>query len=232
MIPVGDRVRSHTFPYVNVLLMSLNISIFVYYAFLLTDLEVSRLFLRWGVIPVELIGWLKEPIVWDGQEILTPVTSMFLHGGWLHLASNMVFLWVFGDNVEDALGHLRYVVFYLLGGVSAVVLHVALNQHSFTPTIGASGAVAAVLGGYLLLYPRAKISVLVLPLWFFGVLSVPSLVVIGVWFLLQLFSGVASIGVSADISSGIAYWAHVGGFVAGAVLIILFRPRRRSTLFR
>ena len=160
------------------------------------------------------------------QIALTPFTSMFIHGGFLHLLGNMIFLWVFGDNVEDAMGHGRYLVFYLLAGLGAAALQVYVDQDSVIPMVGASGAIAGVLGAYLVLYPRATVSVVIPWLWFFGAFPVPAAFLIVFWFLLQLLSGVASLGAT----EGIAFWAHVGGFIAGVVLVWAFRrqkPRRR-----
>jgi membrane associated rhomboid family serine protease len=148
------------------------------------------------------------------------VTAAFLHGGWLHLAGNMVFLWVFGDNVEDALGHVQYAAFYVVSAIGAAFLQVAVDPHSTVPMLGASGAIAGVLAGYLILYPRATVGVLLLP---FFVLPIPAFALIAIWFALQLFTGVAEIG-NTSASSGIAVWAHVGGFLTGLALMLIARP--------
>lgn len=229
MIPVRDSVRARTFPYVNIALIVANVAIFIYYALALSEMEINSLLRDWGVIPAQLIDWLEAPSSGSIEELSTPITSMFLHGGWFHLIGNMIFLWVFGDNVEDALGHIRYLVFYLLGGIGAVALQVYIDQDGIIPMVGASGAIAAVLGGYLVLYPRATVSVLIPWLFFLGTFPVPALALIGLWFLLQLFNGVASIGTAVGVTSGIAYWAHVGGFLAGLLLIVAIRPKRRSS---
>jgi len=146
-----------------------------------------------------------------------------LHGGWLHLAGNMLFLWVFGDNVEDALGHVLYLLFYLLSAAGAAAVEVAFDTDSIVPVVGASGAIAGVLGGYLVLYPRARVGVVVPLLFFLGAIPVPAFLLILAWFALQLVTGVMTIG-DTSVSSGIAVWAHVGGFVTGLAIMLLARP--------
>ena len=227
MIPIGDSTRRRTTPYVNVGIIIACVLVFLY-ELSLSTIDVGRFFQDWGVVPVQLVDWLESPSV--VEEPSTVVTSMFIHGGWLHLIGNMLFLWVFGDNVEDAMGHGRYLVFYLLAGLAATTLQVFIDQESLIPMVGASGAIAGVLGAYLVLYPRATVSVLIPWLWFFGVFPVPAAFLIVFWFLLQLLSGVASLGAAAGVTEGIAFWAHVGGFIAGVVLVGAFRrqkPRRR-----
>lgn len=151
--------------------------------------------------------------------------AMFLHGGWLHIAGNMLFLWIFGNNIEDRLGRIVFPVFYLLGGVAATLLQVAFDPDSVIPSVGASGAIAAVLGAYLVLYPRARVYTLVI-FFFITAIELPAVVVLGAWFVLQLFNGVGGIG--AEVNSGIAYWAHVGGFVFGVAAALLFFRRGTS----
>ena len=227
MIPIGDSARRRTTPYVNVGIIIACVLVFLY-ELSLSTIDVGRFFQDWGVVPVQLVDWLESPSV--VEEPSTVVTSMFIHGGWLHLIGNMLFLWVFGDNVEDAMGHGRYLVFYLLAGLAATALQVFGDQESFIPMVGASGAIAGVLGAYLVLYPRATVSVLIPWLWFFGAFPVPAAFLIVFWFLLQLLSGVATLGAAAGATEGIAFWAHVGGFIAGVVLVWAFRrqkPRRR-----
>ncbi len=228
MIPVGDSTRRRIFPFVNVGIIIACVLVFLY-ELSLSTIDVSRFFQDWGVVPVQLVDWLESPSI--VEEPSTIVTSMFIHGGWLHLIGNMLFLWVFGDNVEDAMGHGRYLVFYLLAGLAAAALQVFIDQESLIPMVGASGAIAGVLGAYLVLYPRATVSVLIPWLWFLGVFPVPAAFLIVFWFLLQLLSGVASLGAAAGVTEGIAFWAHVGGFIAGVVLVGAFRrqkPRRRK----
>ncbi len=228
MIPIGDSTRRRTTPYVNVGIIIACVLVFLY-ELSLSTIDVGRFFQDWGVVPVQLVDWLESPSV--VEEPSTVVTSMFIHGGWLHLIGNMLFLWVFGDNVEDAMGHGRYLVFYLLAGLAATTLQVFIDQESLIPMVGASGAIAGVLGAYLVLYPRATVSVVIPWLWFFGAFPVPAAFLIVFWFLLQLLSGFASLGAASGVTEGIAFWAHVGGFVAGVVLVWVFRrqkPRRRS----
>ncbi|HXG35335.1 MAG TPA: rhomboid family intramembrane serine protease [Dehalococcoidia bacterium] len=233
MFPVSDTLRLRTFPFVNLALILANVAVFVY-ELTLDDVELFRFFLQRGVVPVEIVDWAKSP---SGiTEPSTAVTSMFIHGGWLHLLGNMVFLWVFGDNVEDAMGHLRYLLFYFLSGFGAVALQLYVDQEGVIPLVGASGAIAGVLGAYLVLYPRATVGVIVVWLWFLGALPVPAILLIGFWFILQLFNGIASLGVDAEVAGGVAFWAHVGGFLAGLLLALLlsrFSPQgRRSRLTR
>lgn len=223
MIPVGDSTRRRIIPYVNVGIIAACVLVFVY-ELSLNAFDVNRFFVDWGVIPVRLIDWLESPS--GMEEPATVLTSMFIHGGWLHLIGNMLYLWVFGDNVEDAMGHGRYLLFYLLAGVGAVVLQVFVDQDARIPMVGASGAIAGVLGAYLVLYPRATVTVIIPWLWFFGTFHVPAAFLIVFWFLLQLLSGVAALGTATGITEGIAFWAHVGGFVTGMVLVWVFRRRR------
>ncbi len=224
MIPVGDSTRRRTTPYVNVGIIVACVLVFLY-ELSLSAAGVNTLFVDRGVIPGQLLDWLESP---SGlEEPATVVTSMFIHGGWLHLIGNMLYLWVFGDNVEDAMGHRRYLLFYLLAGTGAVALQVFFDQDGAIPMVGASGAIAGVLGAYLVLYPRATVRVVIPWLWFFGAFPMPAAFLIGFWFLLQLLSGVASLGTATGVTEGIAFWAHVGGFVTGVVLVWVFRRRRR-----
>jgi membrane associated rhomboid family serine protease len=221
MIPVSDAIRSRTFPYVNVALIISCVVIFIY-ELTLSGLDLDDFFFDHGVIPVQLVNWLREP---SGlEEPLTLITSAFIHGGFLHLGGNMLFLWVFGDNVEDALGHVRYLAFYLVAAVGAVALQVAIDTDEAIPMIGASGAIAGVLGGYLVLYPAARVGVFIPWLFFFGAFPVPAVLRIGFWFVLQLFSGFASMGTATGVSDGVAVWAHLGGFITGFAILLMLRP--------
>ncbi len=227
MIPFADSVRTRRTPYVNVSLILISIAVFVY-ELTLSTADLNQFFLDYGVVPAEIDVWLGDR---SGVEApLTIVTAAFVHGGWLHLGFNMLFLWVFGDNIEDALGHVPYLVFYLLAAAGAAALQVVTDTDSVIPMIGASGAIAGVLGAYLVLYPRATVAVL-LPFLFFMPLPVPAFVLLIFWFALQLFIGVASIGMS-EVSQGVAVWAHVGGFVTGVILILLLRPFIRTRPYR
>jgi membrane associated rhomboid family serine protease len=226
MIPIGDSIRPRTFPYVNIALILVNFLVF-FYEVALGDRLTEFLF-DWGVRPALLTDFFDHPESQPIRTLFTPLTAMFIHGGWFHIIGNMLFLWVFGDNVEDAFGHLPYLLFYLLAGIAATAAQVAVDSDSFLPMIGASGAIAGVLGAYWVLHPLASISVLIPPI-FFWAFKIPAFLLIGFWFFLQLFSGVATLGYEAvGAGGGVAWWAHIGGFAAGVILVGLFRPRRRQ----
>jgi membrane associated rhomboid family serine protease len=223
MLPIGDSVRSRTFPFVNLAIITVNFLVFFYELSLGND--VNSFLFDWGVIPRFVTDYLDHPGDYPYRVLFTPVTAMFLHGGWFHILGNMIFLWVFGDNVEDAIGHVGYLAFYILGGIAASVAQIWVDTSSVVPMVGASGAIAAVLGGYVVLYPRATIAAVIFP-FFFWAFPVPAFVLIGLWFFLQLLSGAASIGTAVGASEGVAWWAHIGGFLAGLVLIWAFRGER------
>jgi membrane associated rhomboid family serine protease len=208
MIPIRDENPTHITPVVNYLLIALNVIAFI--AQLTLGATDDAAVYQFALVPAELTRNLSP------FNIATIFTSMFMHGGLAHIAGNMLYLWIFGDNVEDALGHGRYLFFYLLGGIVASGAHILTNPASQIPTVGASGAIAAVLGAYLILYPRSRVLTLI-PLGFFLRLTMlPAIIVLGLWFVLQLFQGVLALG-GPDVG-GIAFWAHIGGFVAGLVL--------------
>ena len=227
MIPIGDdhpRPR-HLFPFVTLTLIAINVVVFLYELSL--GNEINGLFRSAGVVPQEFtVRQDLPPPAPLGTYYTTLMTSMFLHGGFLHIGSNMLFLWVFGDNVEDRLGHAKYLLFYLLCGLGASAAHIYFNWGSRIPSVGASGAIAGVLAGYLLLFPSASIRTLLFLGWFVTVTRVPALIMIGFWFVTQLLSGVASLG-EAEQTSGVAFWAHIGGFVVGLPLVLLLRGRER-----
>jgi membrane associated rhomboid family serine protease len=218
------------FPLVNVVLILANLAAFFVYELGQPSEAALNSFIRAaGVIPAEIVGGRDLPPPAPlGVVYSTLVTSMFLHGGWLHLGSNMLYLWVFGDNVEDSLGHLRYTIFYLLAGILAGIAHIAFNLNSVIPSIGASGAIAGVLAAYVVMFPHASIRTLLFLGPFITMTRVSAFLLIGFWFVLQLLSGLTSIGVQAEQTSGVAFWAHIGGFVAGFILIQLMRPRSRA----
>ncbi|MDR5675140.1 MAG: rhomboid family intramembrane serine protease [Armatimonadota bacterium] len=217
MIPLRDSVPARRPPVVMLSILAASVLVFLYEVGLPPD-ELAEFFRTFGVVPARLLG--PDP------PYFTLVTSMFLHGGWLHLLGNMLYLWIFGNNVEDAMGHGRFAVFYLLSGLAAAGLQVAFQPASSVPMVGASGAIAGVLGAYLVLFPHARILALV-PLGFFTQLAeVPAVLFLPLWFLLQLVYGLASLGAPAQVGGGVAFWAHVGGFVAGVVLVRWFVPRR------
>ncbi len=224
MIPLRDDNPRRTFPFVTYLLVGVNVLAFLWELTLGESLQ-NALF-QIAFIPARF--WLPGNWVPD---VLTIIISMFLHGGLLHIGSNMLYLWVFGDNVEDRLGHGKYLIFYLACGFLATYAHAFFSPGSRIPAIGASGAIAGVLGAYLVLYPHARVLTVIPIIIFITVREIPAIFVLGIWFVLQLFSGVGSLGVTdAQDMGGVAYFAHIGGFVAGMVLIALFggfrRPRR------
>ncbi|MEA2610167.1 MAG: hypothetical protein QOJ75_2410 [Chloroflexota bacterium] len=184
------------------------------------DPALEAAIMAWGVVPARLVAaWTRGEFL--SGESLTLVTSQFLHGGWLHLLGNMLYLWIFGNNVEDRLGRGGFLLFYLAGGVLAGLAQVAVDPGSTAPTIGASGAIAATLGAYLVFFPGARVTSLVFLGFFYQLIKIPAAIVLGFWFVLQLIDGVASLGVSQ--SGGVAFFAHIGGFVAGAAVAWLVR---------
>lgn len=222
MIPLRDSVPARTWPVVTYGLIGANVWVFLYEVTLGPDLDP---FLRaWGFVPARYFLLAEVPGAWT-ERYLPLVTAMFLHAGWGHLLGNMVYLWIFGDNVEDRLGHVRYLAFYVLTGVGAGLVHAFLYPASTVPTVGASGAISGVLGGYFVLFPRARVLALV-PLVFFyvEVVELPAVLYLGFWFLMQLLSG--TFALLAGEAGGVAWWAHAGGFVVGMVLARLVRRRR------
>lgn len=216
MIPIRDLIPTRRVPVINYLLILANIIVFV--AEWLAGPGQESMIYQYALIPANFTTGLKL------GDITDIFTGMFMHAGLAHIAGNMLYLWIFGDNVEDSMGAGKYLVFYLVGGVVASLAHIITNPGSQIPTVGASGAIAAVLGAYLVLYPRSRV-VTFIPLGFFMRLAtIPASIVLGLWFILQLFSGVLSLG-GSDVG-GVAFWAHIGGFVSGVVLAKLFTWRR------
>jgi len=219
VMPLRDINPSRTFPVVNITLIAINVLAFLYELSLGPGLE--RFILQAAFIPSEYFA--PGNTIADARSVLT---SMFLHGGFMHLIGNMLYLWIFGDNLEDRFGHLRYLVFYLLSGWVATLAHAYLEPTSTMPAIGASGAISGVLGAYLVLFPRARVLTLI-PLGFYTRLAeMPALLVLGFWFVLQLFSGMAALTARGAQAGGVAWWAHIGGFVAGMVLSYVFAALR------
>lgn len=218
MIPIKENIRSRRFAIVNYSLIILNVLVFGLQ--LLQGSNLDNFVTRFAFIPAQISTGL------DAGDLLRIFTSMFMHGGWMHLIGNMLYLWIFGDNVEDALGHFGYLVFYLMAGFLAALTHFFFNPQSLVPTVGASGAIAGVLGAYMVFYPSSRVYTFI-PIGFFSRLTlVPAFVVLGLWFVLQLFNGFLSIG-AAD-QGGVAFWAHIGGFVFGLVIGLLFKRRERA----
>ncbi len=216
MFPIGDqRIRGAPFPIVTVALLAINALVFLYEA-TLGGPELQGFIETWGTVPAEIL---------EGRDYTTLVTSMFVHGGWFHVASNMLFLWVFGDNIEALLGRVGYLIFYLLGGIAASGAQILSNPTSTVPSVGASGAVAAILGAYVLAFPEARIRVLLLLGIFITTTRVTAVLFVGVWALTQFLNGIAALGVQTAQTGGVAYWAHIGGFVFGVLVGLLFRGR-------
>lgn len=226
MIPLRDRNPSGRFPLVTILLIIANAAVFIYQLSL--GAKLPPFFYRYALIPAHIFSLGEAPGITPGVHFFPFLTSMFLHGGWLHVIGNMWYLWIFGDNVEDRLGHGRFLLFYVVCGIGAAAAHVMLNPHSTVPCVGASGAIAGVLGAYFISFPFARVVTLVPIFFFFTVIEIPAVIILLFWFVLQFFSGTLSIMTAAQTGSGgVAWWAHVGGFVFGMILITVF-PRRRG----
>jgi membrane associated rhomboid family serine protease len=217
--PLKDDNPTSTFPFVTVGLILANCLVF-YHQLTLSLPAGQRFVFEWGAIPYQII----HGEILSGRGLVPPFvtlfSSMFLHGGFMHLIGNMLYLWIFGNNIEDTLGHFRFLTFYLLAGLSAALIQVLSDPQSATPMIGASGAVAGVLGAYLLLFPQARILTLMFIFFFIRMIRVPALIVLGFWFLMQL------LGVTSGAETGVAFFAHIGGFVAGLMMVKIFQPRR------
>lgn len=229
MIPIGDDNRSRRrTPVVVYAIILLNVVVFIYELSLQAQGgdALGRFIYSWGAIPLELAHVEDLPPSIPLPIWATAFSSMFIHGGWLHIIGNMLFLWVFGDNVEDVLGHARFIIFYLICGIGAVALQVLIDISSTQPMVGASGAISGVLAAYLVLFPHGRVRVLIWLGIFATVISLPALIVIGFWIVLQFISGFASVGPDTAQSGGVAYFAHIGGFITGLAVIFLFRGRR------
>ena len=224
IIPLRDINPRLTTPIVNVALIAANVLVFLYQASLPARLEHQLIFTL-GMVPARVQLALTSSNVTLQQALFPLFTSMFLHGGWLHLIGNMWFLWVFGDNIEDRFGHLKYLLFYLGTGIGAGVIHTIVNWGSPVPSVGASGAISGVLGAYFVLFPGARVRTLVCLIFIFT-LDLPAALILGWWFLLQFLSGMSSLG--ARTTGGTAWWAHIGGFVLGFVLAKVVSPARRA----
>ena len=220
MLPLRDHNPSERKPFVTWVLIAINIGVFLSYFPSIG--EAPRLLMAfyadWALVPAR---------VSQGDQTYTIFTSMFLHGGWMHLAGNMLFLWIFGDNLEDQMGHLGYLVFYLAAGVAAAFGQMIANPYSPVPMVGASGAIAGVMGGYLLLFPRAKVDILVIFIVFFRIFAIPAWIMLGLWFGMQFIGGIGA----TPGTGGVAYWAHAGGFIAGLVLTLPLWLRRGGFAF-
>ena len=214
MIPLSDVIPSRTTPVVTVTLIVLNALVFLYEQ-VLPEAALREFVASYALIP----AWFSVPDLF---------TSQFLHAGWMHILSNMLYLWIFGDNVEDRLGHVRFIVFYLGAGAAAAILQTLFDPFSNVPMVGASGAIAGVMGAYFVLYPHSRVLTAVFLIIFFDIIEIPAVFFLGLWFLLQLLSGVGSLAFSNAAGGGIAFWAHIGGFVVGALIGLVLRARDRK----
>jgi membrane associated rhomboid family serine protease len=224
MIPLRDDTPRFTTPFVTYFLLALNVAVFLF-ELALDENGRTAFFYQFGIVPVHVTGTLGSGAL--GATFFPLLTSMFLHAGWLHLIANMWVLWIFGDNIEDYFGHFRFLLFYIGTGVAAGLAHIAFNFGSSVPSVGASGAIAGVMGAYFLLYPNARVLTLV-PFFVVFFTWLPAWLVLGYWFVVQFLSGTAGqLSTSARTTGGVAFWAHVGGFAAGAILVKLFPAQRR-----
>ena len=222
MIPLKDNITSRKIPIINYLFITLNLIVFIY-ELKLSAFDLLPVFItEWGVVPVRLINDFFN-------QFKTIFTSLFLHGGWLHFTGNMLYLYIFGDNVEDKLGHIQYIFFYLFCGMFSILIQTLFSLNSEVPMIGASGAIAGVMGAYFLLFPRAKILTLLFFGFFVRIVPIPSFFYLGFWFFIQAWSGALSLATipSSHNIGGIAFWAHISGFVFGAVWVLVINRNRR-----
>lgn len=233
MFPIRDDNPQILTPYATITIVALNVAAWIFLQGMGAESQLMGSVCRFGLIPGELlqlvpagtrfpIGEGTVCVLGDSGSWHTTITSMFMHGGWMHIIGNMWFLWIFGNNVEDAMGPVRFIVFYLLCGLAAAAFQVMADPASTIPMVGASGAIGGVMGAYILLYPRVHVHMLIILVIYVTTIAVPAYLMLGYWFLVQVLSGVANVGAGGG---GVAFWAHVGGFVAGGVLIFLFRDK-------
>jgi membrane associated rhomboid family serine protease len=226
VIPLRDANPTRRAPIITLLLIAACFVVFAYELGILADAGdagLNRFFLQYGVVPREVSAAIGQRDL-GSPAIVAIFTSMFLHGGWVHILGNMLYLWIFGNNVEDRLGRVAFLGFYLVGGVAAALTQIAIDPESTAPLVGASGAIAAALGAYLVLYPGARILSLVFLGFFYQLIEVPALIVLGFWFVLQLIDGLGSLG-GSNAQGGVAFFAHIGGFVVGVIIGLLIRGR-------
>jgi membrane associated rhomboid family serine protease len=214
MIPLRDVIPSRTIPFVTIALIVINVAVFLFELSLGESLD--QFVAAYALVPARF-------------SLSTVITSMFLHGGILHVGGNMLYMWIFGDNVEDRMGHARFLIFYLLCGAAAAIAQTLMQPDSFIPMVGASGAIAGVMGAYFVLYPRSRVITLVPIFFFIQLIEIPAIFFLGIWFLMQFVSGIGSIAASTGApAGGVAFWAHVAGFAAGVVGVLLFRQPERQ----
>ena len=235
MIPLHDANPTRRTPVMTLAIIALCALVYAYQVLLMSqggEAALSAFITRWGVVPNELVDAFGSGS-FVSSETLTLITSQFLHGSLVHIGGNLLFLWIFGNNIEDRFGRLRFLVFYLVGGIVAGLTQVAIDPQSTIPTIGASGAIAATLGAYLILYPRARVTTAIFLVFFYQLIEVPAVFVLGFWFVLQLFDGFGSLGATgAQATGGVAFFAHIGGFVFGAAVALLVRALRGGSTQR
>ena len=220
MIPLRDTTKPLRFPFVNISLIIINICVFIYGQYLVEN--THSFILTYGLIPKDVFA----PFVQMSERIYPFFSSMFLHGGWLHLIGNILFLYIFGANVESRMGHLKYIIFYIICGFAAASFQVITSLKSGIPMVGASGAISGILGAYITFFPKSKILTLVPIFFFIQLIHIPASIFIFVWFIIQFISGVGSLGAPND-TGGVAFWAHIGGFVVGLILARFFDNNRR-----
>lgn len=224
MIPLKDTIPSERYPIATIFLIMANVSVFFYELSL--GRQLPELVKFAGVVPARFL----DSRLHVSQGLLGryfPIfTSLFLHGGWIHLLGNMLYLWIFADNIEDRLGHSKFLIFYLLCGLGASLAHIFANPTSSVPSIGASGAIAGILGAYFILYPKSRIITLLPIFFFFQIIELPAFIFLAVWFIMQFFSGMLTLGAGTAQTGGIAWWAHIGGFLSGIFFILLLKGRK------
>lgn len=223
MIPLRDRIPSSTFPIVNTIFIVVNVLVFFYEVSL--GGELDRFIYEYGLVPASLSPSSESGFA---GRVYPFFTSMFLHGGWLHLIGNMLFLYIFGDNVEDKMGHFKYLAFYLISGLAAAFAQIFTNANSTIPMVGASGAISGILGAYILFFPHSRILTLVPIFFFIQLIEIPAVAFLFIWFIMQFFYGLASLTATEAAGGGVAFWAHIGGFVAGLALARFFGKNRTS----
>jgi membrane associated rhomboid family serine protease len=222
MIPLRDSTRSRSFPYVTVAIIIINLYVY-FLQFTSNQSGLEQIILNYALIPARFTEQLLTFSL-SGLLHLPLVTSVFLHGGWFHVLFNMLYLWIFGDNIEDRLGHIRFFFFYILAGIAGNLAHVLLHLNSPTPLVGASGAIAGVLGAYIITFPRARITSLFFIVFFIFIREIPAIYFLLFWFIIQLVNGLTSLGIMGNT---VAWWAHIGGFLAGILLMMLLKKDNR-----
>jgi rhomboid family protein len=224
MFPLRDTIRPRTYPIVNTTIIVLNILVF-FYEFSLGR-KMEAFIYEFGLTPVRFFWGLDHNLA---DAVIPIFTAMFLHGGWLHLIGNMWFLYIFGDNVEDRVGHVSYIFFYLLCGIGSALTQTMLQAHSSIPMVGASGAIAGVLGAYFMLYPHSRILTLVPIFFFLQIMEIPAVVFLFFWFLWQFIQG--GLAAATPAQGGVAWWAHIGGFIVGLVLVFFFKKKEKTSVY-